>query len=406
MKENDAKYYYFFRGSLDKHVEFYKGWVDVARKKGLPMEMVTTLYFLNYLKQRKLVKYYRKFDYVHIVVCLPFIASLFTFLYFFHKVVKYKRIVIHIRKRSPAPFEYLKKIFKTRVKYLIELESDIISEKEYLLEHPYKKDFYKDLINRTNKKISQIPVQLNKTDYVLTVTEKLRDLLDERYPHIGIKNKSGVIPTGVNIEAVHFSEDVRETMRRDLKIQDRFVFVYTGNAHYTWQNVYRTIEMFQLIKRTVKPNAFIMLLVREQDHWIVQEFIQQLKISEDDYLLWEVPHIDINKYLNAGDMGVLLRHPHLMNEAASPDKFGEYLAAGLPVIATTMAAYSDEIVQNNYGVILEDMDDDDEVLDKVVPFLKYDNKRRMKISEWAKEKFSTDAYAETYVKALWSLARE
>ena len=400
------KYYYYFRGSLSTHVDLYKGWVDIARNKGLPMEMVTILSFNTYIKQHQLVKHYRKFNYIHIVIShfKPF--PIIAFLFFLIKAMANKQLVIHLRKQSPKPLDLLKKILKKRVKYIIELEGDPVSEKEYLVEHPYREDFYKNDIDSANRYIRELPARLNKADYILTVTEELKDLLDKRYPSINIKEKTSVIPTGVDVDKIHYSENTREKVRKELNLQDKFVIVYIGNAYYSWQNVYRTIEVFRLIKNKVKQNAFLILLVRKQDHPIVGDFLGGLGISKADYILREVPHDSIHGYLNAADLGVLLRHPHLMNEVASPGKLGEYFAAGLPVLTTKVVAkYPEEINKNNYGITLNDMDNDDEILKKIVPFLKYDKEKRVDISEWARRKFSTDAYAQEYVNALIRLAK-
>ena len=397
----NTKYYYFFRGTLATHVDLYKGWVDIARKKGLPLEMVTILTFLTYIKQYQLVKHYRKFNYIHIIISPPKLYQIITFLFFFMKTVTNKQLVIHLRKQSPKPLDLLKKILKKRVKYIIELEGDPVSEKEYLIEHPYKEDFYKNDIDSANRYIRKLPTRLNKADYILTVTEELKDLLAKRYPGINIKEKTSVIPTGVDIDKIYYSENTRKKVRKELNLQDKFVIVYIGNAYYSWQNVYRTIEVFRLIKNKVMPNAFLILLIRKQDHQIVDKSLMELGISKEDYHLRVVPHDAIHGYLNAADLGVLLRHPHVMNEVASPGKFGEYLAAGLPVLTTKVVAkYLEEISKNNYGIILNDMDDDDEILEKIVPFLKYDKEKRVEISEWARRKFSTDAYAQEYGNAL------
>ena len=399
------KYYYYFRGTLATHVDLYKGWVDIARNKGLPLEMVTILTFLTYIKQYQLVKHYRKFNYIHIIISPPKLYQIITFLFFFMKTVTNKQLVIHLRKQSPKPLDLLKKILKKRVKYIIELEGDPVSEKEYLIEHPYKEDFYKNDIDSANRHIRELPTRLNKADYILTVTEELKDLLDKRYPDINIKQRTSVIPTGVDVDKIYYSENTREKVRKELNLQDKFVIIYIGNAYYSWQNVYRTIEVFRLIKDKVKPTAFLILLVRKQDHPIVNDFIRELDISKNDYLLSVVPHDSIRSYLNAADLGVLLRHPHIMNEVASPGKLGEYFAAGLPVLTTKVVAkYPEEISENTYGIILNDMDDDDEILEKIVPFLKYDKEKRVEIREWARRKFSTDAYAQEYVNALIRLA--
>jgi glycosyltransferase involved in cell wall biosynthesis len=403
--KNKIKYYYFFQGTLTAHVDLYKGWVDTARKNGLPMEMVTFLSLPTYVKQYRLVKHYRKFDYINIIITLPGLSPIITLFFFLTKAITNEQLVIHLRKQPPNIFVLLKKLFKKRIKYMIELEGDPLYEKEYLTEHPYKENFYKEVISGMEKHIRELPNQLNKTDYILTVTEELKDLLDKRYPKIKIKEKISVIPTGVDIDKIYFSENTRVNIREKLNLQDKFVIIYTGNAYYSWQNVYRTIEIFKLIKNKVAENAFLILLVRKEDHNIVKEFIDKLNLSDDEYILTQVDHEEIGKYLNASDLGVLLRHNHLMNEAASPGKFGEYLAAGLPVLTTKIVAkYPKEISENNYGIILNDMDNDDEIIKKIVPFLKYDKEKRMKIREWTRRKFSTDAYSQVYVNALIGLA--
>lgn len=402
-----GKYYYFFRGLLATHVDLYKGWVDIARKMGLPMEMVTILPLHTYRKQYQFIKHYRKFNYIHIIVSPPKLSAITAFLYFLLKAMTSKRMVIHLRKQSPKPLDLLKKIFNKKVKYVIELEGDPKSEKEYLLEHPYKENFYKDVTIGMDRYLRELPPQLNRADYILTVTEKLRDLLDERYPDINIKKKTSVIPTGVDIDNIYFSENTREEIRKGLNLQDKFIVIYIGNAYYSWQNVYRTIEVFRLVKNKLKPDAFLMLLIRKEDHPIVSGFLQELDIPKGDCLLREVPHDNIHSYLNAADLGVLLRHNHIMNEVTSPGKFGEYLAAGLPVLTTKVVArYPEEISQNNYGIILDDMDNDEEIMKKIVPFLKYDKERRRETSEWAKLKFSTAAYAQEYIDALAGLAAD
>lgn len=406
IRMNHEKYYYFFQSTLAKHVDIYKGWVDIARKNGLPMEMVTTLSFNTYMKQYKLVEHYVGFNYIHVIVSFPVLYSITIFLFFLSKAITNKQLVIHLRKQSPKPLDLLKIIFKNRIKYIYELEGDPLSEKEYLIEHPYKENFYKEVIDAMDRHIRELPILLTKADYVLTVTEELKGLLDKRYPWINIRDKTSVIPTGVDINNIYFSEDIREKVRKNLNLQNKFVIIYIGSAYYSWQNVHRTIEVFRLIKNEIEQTAFLILLVRKEDHMIVNDFIRKLNIHENDYLIRAVPHENICGYLNASDLGVLLRHSHTMNKVASPGKLGEYLAAGLPVITTKIVKNSEVIEEKNYGIILNDMDDNDEILYKIIPFIKYDIKKRFEISEWARQEFSTDAYGQEYVNILINLGKK
>ena len=386
---------------MKTRVHLYKGWVDIARKNGLPMELVTILSLPTYLKQWRLVRKYKAINYFHIICGIPKIDSLVTRIYFFLILLFNKRVIVHLRKQSPTPFDSLRKIFGNRLKYIIELEGDYESERNYLIEHPYKEGFYDSYVESMGRHISLLKTRLEKAGHILVVAPKLKQLLIERYPDLGFRQKIDVIPTGVDCEKYYFSEEMRDEYRKKLRLENKFVMIYIGNAYYSWQNVFRTIEIFKLVKDKITENAFLILLIRQQDHSIVEEFIEQLSLSDGEYILTQVNHEEIPKYLNASDIGVLLRHKHIMNEVASPGKFGEYVACGLPVLMTEgISNFSEELSKTDYGVVLRDMDDDDEIVSKIVPFLKYDKEERVEISEWARRKFSTEAYAQTYVNVL------
>jgi hypothetical protein len=396
------RYFYFFRGSLQTHVHLYKGWVDVARKQGLPIELITILPLPTYLKQRKLVSKYKIADYFHIICgSIPKIDSLIIFIYFFSIVLTSRKVIIHLRKRSPIPFDFLKRLLGSRLKYIIELEGDYKSEMEYLIEHPYKDSFYRKYIRNMERQIFLLRKKIENADHILVVAPKLKKLLTERYPDLNLTHKISVIPTGVDSEQCFFSGRVRDEYRKKLNLENKFAMIYIGNAYYSWQNVFRTIEIFKLIKSRATENAFLILLIRKQDHYIVEDFIEQLSLSSKEYILTQVGHEEIPKFLNASDIGMLLRHKHLMNEVSAPGKFGEYTACGLPVLMTDgISNFSEELSKTDYGIVLRDMDDDDEIVTKIAPFIKYDKEKRAEISEWARSRFSTYAYSQTYANVL------
>lgn len=392
------RYFYYFRGTLKAHVHFYKCWVDAARSVGLPMEMTTMLRLKKYVKQYKLVKKY-KTSYFHIFPSLD--EDLFAFIYFFGVCLRNDKVIIHLKKRSPYLFDKLKKIFPEKIKYIIDLEGDPYAEQDYLLKHPYKKGFYDSNIDAMERNMSSQRELLKNADHALVVAPELKEVLIERYPDLNLREKISVLPMSFTKDSLYFSEEVRSEYRKRFNLEGRFVVTYIGNAYYSWQNVFRTIEMFKMIKEQIERNAFLLLLVKKQDHDIVKEFIEKLDLSNSDYLLSYVDYEEIPKYLSASDLGVLLRHKHLMNKVVTSGKIVDYLGCGLPVITTdAISKFPKKLRQKNYGIVLKDMDDDDEILRKIVPFLKYDKEKRAEISEWAKCEFSTEAYAQTYVDIL------
>jgi glycosyltransferase involved in cell wall biosynthesis len=63
--------------------------------------------------------------------------------------------------------------------------------------------------------------------------------------------------------------------------------------------------------------------------------------------------IDLPQYLIACDYGILIREKSVTNQVASPVKFAEYLACGLPVIISNeLGDYSEFVKLNECGFIL------------------------------------------------------
>ena len=65
----------------------------------------------------------------------------------------------------------------------------------------------------------------------------------------------------------------------------------------------------------------------------------------------------MHRHLAAADISVLLRENNLVNKVASPIKFAEYLAAGLPVILTDCIGDSGSLArEQKVGFLLPKLD--------------------------------------------------
>lgn len=405
-KMKKTKYIYFFRGSLTTHVGIYKSWVDLARANNIPMEMLTILNWKTYLQQKEKVNYYKKFDYIKILKSPHSSLNIFIIsLYLLLLYIKYKKIIIHLRKQDATIFDKLKYVLRNSIKYIIEIEGDFQSEVQYLKEHPFKQGFYNNIFQVAENHIEVMRQNLKNADHVLVVTKNLKNLLIKRYPEFGLKNKISVIPTGADINKFYYDENLRKKYRKKLNIIDNFVFIFTGNVYYSWQNLKRSLEVFNLVKKhRLFKNPFILLLIRKQDFYIAEDLIKKVSLRKSDYLLTNANHDEVNAYLNAADIGVLFRDDHIMNHVSSPGKLGEYLAAGLPVlISKRIANYSEKVRDSDYGVVLNNFYDDNEILSKAKR-LNNDSKRNER-SRWAKGIFSVQAYQHIYVNLLKKLSK-
>jgi len=397
-----TKYIYFFKGDLSSHVGIYKSWVDVA-SDSLDILMVTIIDSRTYNIQKELVEYYREKG-VIIKVVARYFKFFFALFYFLYITMKNEKVVVHLRKQSPKPFNLLKKIFPNKLRYIIEIEGDFESEIEYLSSkrNEYKNGFYDQIVSGMKKSSLVLEEQFSKADGIFVVTNELKQLYVNRYKKYDLKNKIHVIPTGFDNTKFYPDDSLRDIFRKKYKLEEKFVMIFTGNVFYSWQNIKRSLEVFNILKKEVYPNIYFIMLISKEDHNIVKEFIENLNIKKKDYLLTNVSHEEVNGFLNASDLGILLRENHMLNKVASPGKLGEYLSAGLNVLTTKhIGNYSKKMQEDNIGILIDDIYDDNEILNQVNSFK--GNRKREEINKWASDKFSVQAYKKAYIDALQSV---
>jgi hypothetical protein len=402
MKEK-IKYFYCFRPQLNTHVQFYLGWVNEAKKRGVPIRLITFLPIHRYLKDIQKVKKLKKEEKVSIIPVIPGFKNIAMITYFLFQKLFSSKVVIHLKKVDPSPVFSLLKRVTSNFKLIIDIEGDFESERDYLLEHPYKPGFYNRDIEFLAQNVTKQKSHIELSDTVISVNDNFRKLLSKRYPHY--INKFQVLPTGVDTDRFYFNLDERISTRKKLNIEDKLVFIFTGNVYYSWQNISRTLEIFSMVKKRYK-NAFFILLTRNVDIKIAGEFIKKYNIKSDDYILRNVPNEEVRAYLNAADIGVLLRHDHIMNRVASPGKIGEYVACGLKLLITPATTnHSDILAQTDQAILIENMDDDDEILNKIMVNINDTSitnsiKCRQQYSKENCQYYSNAGSGETYVNIL------
>lgn len=395
MKKKN-KYYYCFGPNVSKHIHFYAGWVKQARDNDIPLDMITFIAVNNYIKQFRLIKKLKnEFDIIFIPV-IPFTRNLAIFLYFLFQALISKKVTVHLRKCELAPFLLLRRV-TNKMRVITELEGDCVSEIDYLKGNPYKKGFYDGAIDNLEKQTKLIEKQLKKCDGIFCVTEDLKKTIVSRH-NISPK-KVEVIPTGVDSNNFRYCEEIRNEKRKELNLEDKNVFIYSGSVRYSWQKISRTIELFKLYNSMV-DNSFLILLINQGDWNIAMEFINKHNLSREKYLLTSCDNNEVNKYLNAADVGFILRDYHNMNLRASPGKLGEYAAAGLPIVTTRGASHLVvKMKELGYATVIEDLNDDFEGIEAIENLLEM-NVDRNEYSEWGSQFFSNSSYGKRYANAL------
>lgn len=165
-------------------------------------------------------------------------------------------------------------------------------------------------------------------------------------------NTGFTLPCCVHTHHFAMTREEREKVRMEKGFTGKFVLLYLGTMSI-WQWPEALFTLFARIVRDI-PSAFLYLLIPGYDHSIAKEYLEKNSIPADAYLLEEVPHQEAGKRIGAADTGILLRESHPVNFVSSPTKFGEYLAAGVPVILTEgIGDYSDMADRQKVGIRLQ-----------------------------------------------------
>ena len=133
------------------------------------------------------------------------------------------------------------------------------------------------------------------------------------------------------------------------------------------------------------------------------EFINKFNLDKSDFRLTEVNNDEINGYLNASDIGIVLRDSHNMNRVVTSGKLLDYLACGLPIITTSVllnVMIGTKI--KHCALILDDLNVESISINKISNLLNFDSNVRKEISTWSNKNLSLDASSTAYINLLKS----
>lgn len=155
-----------------------------------------------------------------------------------------------------------------------------------------------------------------------------------------------VLPCLVDLERFPLID--RRALRRKLGLGERPVVAYVGTAA-PWQCAAETVALFErLLAR--EPEALFWVFTPDGARFTA--LLSHLPASA-----WRVefrPHRELSGLLVAADAGCLLRRRSVVNRVASPLKFAEYLACGLPVlIGPEVGQYSELVQGRGLGVVVD-----------------------------------------------------
>jgi len=187
------------------------------------------------------------------------------------------------------------------------------------------------------------------SDGFVVLTERARETL---FPDGTGGRPLEVIPCCVDDERFAAAEAIdRTAIRTELGLDDRLVFIYVGALG----GYYLVPEMAEFLAaaRAQNPRVYALVVTQSSPVALIAE-LNRLGFTTDDYRVLKVPPEEVPKYLRASDVALSLIRPSFARRSMSPTKFAEYLAAGLPVIASAGIGDLDaHIEEARVGVLVQ-----------------------------------------------------
>ena len=254
-------------------------------------------------------------------------------------VRRYKLQAVHARSHVPATMGLLVRRL-TGCKLLFDIRGLMAEE-------------YVDAGNWT---IEGLPYRITKfmerkliaaADGIVVLTERIRGELfaaDDARVH--------VIPCCTDLDSVARQSGDRDARRAELGLDGKNVLIYVGKFGGWYME--REMADFYAAARAAIPSLHFLILTQSDPALITNELARH-GIAACDYTVRKVPHGEVGSYLAAADCAISFIRACPSKRASSPTKFGEYLAAGLPVVCNTGVGDVDLIVDRyRIGVSLNE----------------------------------------------------
>ena len=248
------------------------------------------------------------------------------------------------------------------------------------------------LVYRVLKAIERI--SLRRSAAIVTLTEASVPILRDD-PRFGKpRAQVTVIPTCVDLDRFHPAGQGK---------WDEFILGYVGSFG-TWYMLDETVELFAALRERAPDARF--LIVNRNDHDAIRAALARSGIPESSCELRSARFGEMPDLIAQMTAGLCFVRPQFSKISSAPTKFAEYLACGVPVVATEGVGDLGDIIRSG-GVGLSVSEFDPEELAKTAEaLLKLVNKPRIRerCRSVAEQRFSLDAGVARYRTIYEALA--
>jgi glycosyltransferase involved in cell wall biosynthesis len=188
---------------------------------------------------------------------------------------------------------------------------------------------------------------LHSADGLVTLTRRILDRLPAQ-DGIGPDRPTTVIPCSVDSGVFRPSEEWRREVRSHLGWGDEPVVVYSGSLG-SWYRIGEMLDFFEAAREEIAGLRFLVLTPQLA---LVEHEVRSRQLV-GRVVARTVPPDAVPRYLAAGDAGICFLGRHTSKDASSPTKYGEYLAAGLPVVTNGWIGDARDLAAERVWLLVE-----------------------------------------------------
>lgn len=157
--------------------------------------------------------------------------------------------------------------------------------------------------------------------------------------------------------------------------RNNFTLIYVGGLADI-RGIYELVKALEFIDEKYRAGLKLLGKFTDQDF---AERVRALKgFAKVNSLGW-VPYEEVYQHLQMADVGLVCLHPEIRYQVALPVKLFEYMAAGLPVVASNFSLWKEIVEGNKCGLTVDPLNPQE--IAKAIEYLLEQPELRRKMGE-------------------------
>jgi len=275
--------------------------------------------------------------------------------------IKYKPDVIYVR-HTIVLYSYilLSKVFK--IPYILEINGLPVEQFKIFCHNAGSiRTIAINIFTKINEKLSY-----KYAKKIIVVTPDIKKYIVTNY-NID-PNRISVIQNGANTDL--FKPASKHEVRKELGLDKKYNYIGFSGSFVRWHGLEELVKSaLQILKKN--KNVKFLLVGNGATRKRICHLVNNLHLTNSFIFIDIVPYAEVPKYVNSFDIGIILKYKNI---PGSPLKLWEYMACGIPIIATDSEDF--KVIEECHCGILVNPEKTEKIANAILTLLGNEKLRR------------------------------